>query len=287
MIRTLIAKAARDALVLFLALFALMLLFPWLNLWISSMISVPAFSEFLTKALPKQWERMSGVPFSELATPAGRAALIYVHPLILLGSSIWAIARGSDCVSGEIGRGTMEMLLAQPVRRSTVFLTHALVTTAGSALLVAATWLGVTIALGTVPLYEKVSAALFLPPASNLFCRMVCIGGVAALVSSWGSQRWRTVGIIVAWYVLSNVLEIVGHAVAGWEWVRYGSFMCAYEPQTMVAHPEAAWSLWTSKDGAIAGLGSGGMQLVLVGLGVLCYIIGAVIFHRREIPAPL
>lgn len=287
MIRALCGKAVRDALLLLAALAALMFFFPWLNLWVSSMISVPAFSEFLAKAVPPQWERLSGVPFSELATPAGRAALVFVHPLILLGTTIWAVARGSDCVSGEIGRGTMEMLLAQPVRRTTVYAAQAFVTIAGSLVLATLMWCGTTIGLGTIRLYENVSAALYIPPAVNLFGRMVCLGGVSALVSSWGSQRWHTVGVVIAWYVVSNVLVIVGHIAPAWQWVGYASFMSAYEPQAMVARPEEAWAIFANQDGVIAGIGSGGLQLILFGLGLLCYAAGAYIFNRREIPAPL
>ncbi|MFO0947626.1 MAG: ABC transporter permease subunit [Planctomycetota bacterium] len=39
------------------------------------------------------------------------------------------MTRGSDAIAGEIDRGTMEVLLAQPIRRSTIIVTHAVVTT--------------------------------------------------------------------------------------------------------------------------------------------------------------
>ena len=248
---------------------------------------MPAFSEFLVNALPKQWERVSGVPFSEIATPAGRIALVYVHPLMLIGATVWAIARGSDCVSGEIGRGTMEMLLAQPVRRAAVYGTQALVTVFGDAVLAIAAWCGTAVGLGTVTLAEPVSAARFLAPAVNLFCLMVCVSGVSALASSWGSQRWRTVGLVGAWYVLSTLLTVAGRVTDGWQWVRNLSFLRAYNPQTMVARPAEAWSILAYEDGAVVGLGLGGMQLVLLALSLLFYLTGAVIFSRREIPPPL
>ncbi len=264
-----------------------MFFFPWLNIWVSSMINLPAFSDFLARALPKNWERASGVSFSQIATPAGRIALVYSHPLIVFGSTAWAIARGSDCVSGEIGRGTMEMLLAQPVRRTAVFATQALMTILGSALLATATWCGTAVGLVTVPLSEPVSAALFIPPAVNLFGLMVCLGGMSALASSWGSQRWRTVGLMGAWYALCTLLTVVGPFADRWQWISYISFMSAYKPLSMVARPDEAWSLLAHQDGTIAGVGLGGLQLVLLGVGILCYVAGAIIFSRREIPAPL
>jgi ABC-2 type transport system permease protein len=288
MIGSLIRKAIGDARLLFTALVLLMFIFPVLLIWASSMISLPAFSEFLANALPQRWERVSGVPFSQIATPAGRVALVFVHPLVLFSAVVWAIARGSDCVSGEIGRGTMEMLLAQPVRRVSVYTTQAAVAIAGSALLSSAVWCGTATGIHTVDaLSERVSATLFIPPAVNLFALMVCVGGISALASSWDSQRWRTVGLVGAWYAVTLLLEVVGQISDEWQWVSYLSFTTAYEPQAMVARPAEAWSLWTYNDGAVESLGSGGRQLVLLGLGLICYATGAVIFNRREIPAPL
>src|SRR4051812_17091871 len=113
----LLVKAMNESKLLFAAIFVLMFGFPLVFLRASGMISLPAFSEFLTNALPRSWQRVWGVPISQVATPAGRAALVFVHPLVMSSGVVWAITRGSDCVSGEIGRGTMEMLLAQPVRR--------------------------------------------------------------------------------------------------------------------------------------------------------------------------
>jgi ABC-2 type transport system permease protein len=287
MIRALFAKTIRDARLLLAAILAVMFFFPWLFIWASSMISLPAFSDFLTRAIPEEWQRVWGVPMSEVATPSGRVALLWVHPLILFGALVWTIARGSDCVSGEIGRGTMELLLAQPVRRISVYATHALVTIAGSALLAMAAWCGTVTGIHSASLYEQVSATRYIPPAANLFELMVCLGGMAALASSWDSQRWRTVGIMGAVYVVSAALVIAGQVSTRWHWLRYTSFLNAYKPQAMVAHPEAAWSLVAQRADHSLHIGFGGYQLVLLAVGIICYATGALIFARREIPAPI
>jgi ABC-2 type transport system permease protein len=287
MIRALFAKAFRDAKLLFACLLALMFFFPWLFVWTSSKVNLPAFSEFLANALPQKWERLSGVSFSEIATPAGRVALVFVHPLIDLSAIAWAVARGSDCVSGEIGRGSMELLLAQPVSRTAVYSTQALVTILGSATLAIAAWCGTAMGVGTVSMPDQVSMAVFVAPAVNLFGLMVCLGGMSALASSWDSQRWRTIGLMGAWYALAVLLKVVGRVAEGWQWANYASFLSAYEPQAMAARPAEAWAVFAYQDGAVVGLGLGGQQLVLLGLGLVCYAAGAIIFNRREIPAPL
>ena len=43
--------------------------------------------------------------------------VLYEEPMIYMIMTIWCVARSSDVVSGELGRGTMEILLSQPVSR--------------------------------------------------------------------------------------------------------------------------------------------------------------------------
>ncbi len=286
MIGPLFAKTIRDARLLFLSVLALLFFFPWFFVAASSLVSMPAFAEFVTRAFPDDLQRVWGVPFSDVATPAGRVALVYVHPLILLCALGWSIAHGSDCVSGEIGRGTMEMLLAQPVRRISLYTSHALVTIGCSALLALAVWCGTIAGMRSTAVYEQVSATRYIAPTLNLFGLMVCVGGMSALASSWDSQRWRTIGLVAGWYVISAALAILGQISDRWSWVGYMSFLSAFKPQKMVAQSNAAWSL-LSHTADHTGIGLGGMQLVLVAIGLACYAVGEVIFSRREIPAPI
>jgi ABC-2 type transport system permease protein len=287
--RTLLAKSFGDARLLLAALAVVMLFFPWLYAWATSLISMPAFSEFLSNALPKQWQSAWGVPISEVAKPAGRVALLYVHPLVVFSAAMWAITRGSDVVAGEIGRGTMEMLLAQPVRRTSLYASHAVVTVFGSALLAACVWCGTVMGLRSAELYANVPPTLYMPPAINLFGLMVGVSGFAALVSACSSQRWRAVGITVAWYVVSAMISVASTVTGRGQWWRYLSLLNSYKPQLLVARHEAAWDFFRYRDDAVAGLGLGlgGHQFVLFAVGLLCYVVGAVVFSRREIPAPI
>ena len=41
----------------------------------------------------------------------------YVHPLMQTIFCIWAVGRASGAIAGEMDRGTMELLLAQPLAR--------------------------------------------------------------------------------------------------------------------------------------------------------------------------
>jgi ABC-2 type transport system permease protein len=202
-------------------------------------------------------------------------ALAFVDPVVVLAATVWGITRGSDAVSGQLERGTMEMVLSAPVRRGAVFLSQALATTAGAAVLsgvlLAAVWSAV--ALG--PWSGTVSPARFVPAVANVFGLMVCMAGLAAAVSAADSHRWRTVGILCGFYVFSILAKLVGRLSTGFGWVGYLSVLNAYEPQRLVSGTPEAWSLLARYDG------------VLLGVGLVAYLVGAVIFARRDLPAPL
>ncbi len=155
-------KAIGDARLLLLFMTALLFGFNWLFVYLSSLIELGPLGVFL-QTLPPAFEKLSGVPFASVATPAGRISAAYVDPVVLFATTIWAVGRGSDTVSGEIGRGTMEMLLAQPVRRLSVLATQGAVTTIGSAILATAVLLGTCTGLATVSLGEHVDWKAFIP----------------------------------------------------------------------------------------------------------------------------
>ena len=263
-----------DQRTLLLALAALWTAFPWIYLWLSAEIPMSDF-QLLLRLIPEDWQRLSGVPLADVATPAGRVALAFVDPVVVLAATVWGITRGSDAVSGQLERGTMEMVLSAPVRRGAVFLSQALATTAGAAVLcgvlLAAVWSAV--ALG--PWSGTVAAARFVPAVANVFGLMVCMAGLAAAVSAADSHRWRTVGILCGFYVFSILAKLVGRLSATFGWVGYLSVLNAYEPQRLVSGTPESWSLLARYDG------------VLLGVGLVAYLVGAVIFARRDLPAPL
>ena len=268
-------KTWGDQRLLVLALTALWAAFPWIYLWLQAQIPMPAFQEVLLRAIPEDWQKLSGVPFAEVATHAGRVALAFVDPVVVLAATVWGITRGSDAVSGPLERGTLEMVLAAPVRRSALFLTQALATTAAAALLCAVLLGAVWTAVAFGPWAGTVEPARFVPAAANVFGLMVCIAGITACVSAADSHRWRTVGILCGFYVFSILAKLVGRLSGPLGWVGYLSILNAYEPQRLVGGAAGSWRLLAWYDA------------VLLGIGAAAYLVGAVIFSRRDLPAPL
>ena len=323
--RALVKKCIRDAQWLWLACAAAIYAFCWVRVWMVSRLDTQRFQAIID-LLPGDWQRFTPVDMSWLVTYAGRISLAYDEPIVVFGVSIWAIARGSDCVSGELNRGTLEMLLAQPLSRLQLLVTQGTVTVVGTALLALVAWLGTWTGIQTTsikeevrpawslpfslpivgreitrpfsppktvytPMTSKVEARLFLPASVTLFSLGMMLCGVTTFVSACDRYRWRTIGIVCGAYVVQTIMKLVGMASDSWKWLTYLSVFTPYEPEEFVhlaiESPDLAWSFVKyDAAGQWAGLGPLGFDLILVGIGYLAYMAAAVIFHRRDLPAP-
>ncbi|MCO6456980.1 MAG: ABC transporter permease [Pirellulaceae bacterium] len=320
--RSLLKKCLSESRLLLLACSLGLYLFCWLRCWVVGQFEMARFQAVLEQF--RDFERFSPVPFEQLFTFAGRVALTYDEPVVILCVSVWAISRGSDVVSGELGRGTMEMLLAQPVSRLQVLASQVSVTIAGVGLLCVFAWLGTATGIQTttvkelgppptwqvpglglkvpnplaergtveVRLRDKVDVRVFVPAAFNLFCLGYFLAGLSTLMSSWDRYRWRTIGLVVGFYVLQLTMKIAGIASDSMAWLLRLTIFTAYEPEafvsTAVNRPDEVWSVWiVDSQSRFQDLGPLGYDLILLVLGTLALVAAAVIFCRRDLPAPL
>ncbi len=313
-------KTFRDGQLLLLSLTALLFSFCWVRVWIVSLVDMSRFKT-IVESLSEQISTFSPVPLSEWFTYPGRVGLTYDEPLVVISVSIWAISRGSDAISGQVGRGTMEMLLAQPVSRLQVIVTQMATNILGIGILCTACWLGTYTGIQTTTIEHEptewkipwvdiaipgsgthevtisrmsdhVEAGTFVPAVVNLFSLGIFLGGMTILMSSWDRWRWRTIGIMVTFYIGSLICKVIGIASERWHWLTHISVFTAYEPQRLTSitlhQPEQAWNiLLFSEEGVRIGFGPLGHDLVLLTLGCACYVVAAVIFCKRDLPAPL
>jgi ABC-2 type transport system permease protein len=179
--------------------------------------------------------------------------------------------------SGELGRGTMEMVLAQPVRRISVLFVQAAVTTLGAVLLGVFAWFGTCAGLATVTLPggAEVARSLYLPAAWNLTALAFFLAGVTTLLSSCDRYRWRPIGLAAGFYVVSLIMKLTARMAPDWEWLMYGSFLRFFEPLLFINRPDDGFWLGVEYNGPF------------MALGLAAYVIAAVIFCHRDIPAPI
>jgi ABC-2 type transport system permease protein len=265
------SKAIRDGWLQLLVSSVLLILFAWVFVWLMSLFDTRMVAAFLGM-LPKFVDKMAGLPVDELATTAGRLTLLYVHVITLLICIGWAVGRGSDVVSGEVGRGTLDLLLSLPIRRGSLMLPSAAVMAFGALVLAFSVWLGMRIGVATVKLPERVFLSKYVPGAVNLACMTFCLGGLTALFSAGGRDRWRTICWAGGLFAVSSVLKLVARMWQPGAWLRYLSFLTAFEPQRLILQsPDAdAWRC----------------DAVLVGIGVMAYTGAALFLTWRDIPTP-
>ena len=207
--RAIWTKAVGDAKGLWLGCALILFSFHWLFVWLTSVINLPKIPSYVADLLPAPMQGLIPIPLELLAAPGGMLALAYVDPVVLFTASIWAIARGSDSVSGPLDRGTLEMVLAQPVRRTVVLLAHACVTTAGALLLVVVGWLGICAGLAVIDFDPPVDPYRFLPAAVNLFTFTFFLAGFSTAVSASHRYRWQTIGWVGGVYIFQLILKVL------------------------------------------------------------------------------
>ncbi len=264
-------KAVADAWLQLVISCVLLVLFGWLFVWLMSMFQIGAWGALLN-LLPRFWEPMLGIPLAKLATPAGQISILFVHPVTMLVCVGWALGRGSDPIGGEIGRGTMDLILSLPIWRASVLVAPAVVAAAGAAVLAASIPAGIAIGLAMVNFGGNVAPREFLPGAVNLFAMIVCLTGVTTLVSSFSLDRWRTILITAGFFVVSLIIDMVGQMWSGGAWLKYLSFLTAFHPQQLILlfdeTPCTALKYNTT----------------LLTVGLLCYAVAAIVLSRRDIP---
>jgi ABC-2 type transport system permease protein len=246
--------------------------FSWIFIWLVSLVPSSSLIIFLQRFLGF-FEKMTGLRSQDFFSPIGRVSFLFVHVVTLLVCVGWAVGRGSAPISGEVGRGRLDLLAALPVHRPTLIFIPAVVTAAGALLLALVLWAGIYVGLKTVTLEKPVSPGQFAPGVWNLAAMVFCLSGITCLVSSWVADRWRAIFLTIGVFLVSFILELVGRMWPAGGWLRYVSFLAAFQPQQLILYKQS---------GAWAALRP---TVVLLGLGVACYVAAAVVFWRRDIPA--
>jgi ABC-2 type transport system permease protein len=157
--------------------------------------------------IPKQLMQFGG---GDIFSLSGAMALGAIHPISLILNSIFAAGFATSSVAGERQRGTLEVLLARPLSRQTVYVTLLVAVLGFIAVAVVASVVGSTIgaAVGGVA-GELVPARLpfFWLNAVLLFGAIAAVG-LAASVSF--DRLTPAIGLTVGFTVVSYFLEVLG-----------------------------------------------------------------------------
>jgi ABC-2 type transport system permease protein len=200
----------------------------------------------------------------------------YVHPLTQTILCIWAIGRASGAIAGEIDRGTMELLLAQPIARGRVVLAHLIVEIIAIPILCLSMWSGTWLGIWLLELQEEIDAWRFAPALLNAAVLLLAVAGVSIAISAFGRFRGRVLGTAVLVTLLQFLVNVIGQLWPTAEPLRPFTVFYYYQPQPIILDP--SWytnnAIWTR-------------MAVLLGVGLTGYVVAWWHFRRRDLPAPL
>jgi ABC-2 type transport system permease protein len=208
----------------------------------------------------------------------------YVHPVMLTVFCIWAIGRAAGAITGEIDRGTMELLLAQPVARFRVVLAHLCVDAVTIPILCLSLWGGNWLGIWLVGL-KQLDAAKFGPALWNVGALIFAISGYTMWLSARGRFRGRVLGAAVLITLLQFLINVVGQLWEDVARLRPFTVFYYYQPQQIIL--DHKWS-------ANLAVTWNGEQQVLVNVLAILFTVGCAgyamafwTFCRRDLPAPL
>jgi ABC-2 type transport system permease protein len=236
----------------------------------------------------------------------------YVHPLMQTVFCIWAIGRAAGAIAGEIDRGTMELLLAQPLARYRLLVAHLCVDVITIPVLCLSLWAGNWIgywAVGPIEVHppdpevmKMLPPGITLPPADPERLRtdpaafgpalvpvaalIFAVGGFTMWLSARGRFRWRVLGLAVFITLVQFLVNLIGQMWGeAFGWMQPLTFFYYYQPQQIILGK--GWcvnlSVWNA-----------GQPLLHVPGALVLFLVGAVgyagafwTFCRRDLPAPL
>jgi ABC-2 type transport system permease protein len=324
--RLLIKKNLHESSLLFAACSCMLIVFCWARVWIVCQFDLEKFKPILGQL--KRFEKFSPVPLEQLLTYPGSIGMSFSEPVLLLCILVWSIARGSDVVSGELGRGTLEMLLSRPISRLRLMVMHALTGYVGLAGLCLCVWLGlhfgiqwnnvqrtvepqitmyfllipieIPFPLGEprveeIPLTNYVDSSLFVLPSLNLFAFGAFVFALSSLLSSFDRYRWRTIGVVISFYVIELLIFLLSRTVVAARFFENFTFFSLYQPDATVIYaqrfPAEAWLIFAPAETQSTiwpyDLAPLGMVFVLLVMTAILHGLAAVCFRRRDLPAPL
>jgi ABC-2 type transport system permease protein len=234
------------------------------DLFYPSIGSNSGYDEIMQNMPPELQALFGG---TSMGTPQGYLSIelySFFLPAILIA---YAVGRGAASVAGEEEAHTLDLLLAQPVSRLSVYAQKALAMVVGVTVLSVVSW-GTTWALKGVSDMPNLDMAALASVTLNQGLLAITFGVVALAVAvTFGS---RTAGMAVAggYAFLGYLIEGLGKSV---EWL--GNL-----------RPLSPWNWYGSEDPLLTGF-TPGFVAVFLAVSLAVAALGLLAFERRDLHA--
>jgi len=216
---------------------------------------------------PPQFARFGS---GDIFSLTGSVALGLIHPIALILTSVFAVGYSTSAIAGERQRGTLEVVLARPVARRSLYFT-----------LLGAAWLFVGIVLAALltgcaagSAFAGVFSQLPLAKMPLLWLNALMLFGAFAAIGLAASASFDRFAPALGWtlgiVVVTYVLEVLGSL-----WPD-AAFLQKYSPFHYV-----------QAKATLAGASATGNLLVLAAVTAMAVAWAIVVFPKRDLAAPI
>jgi ABC-2 type transport system permease protein len=248
-------------------------------------VSGADIEEFIFQGPGRILQTLIGGGNISLFRPTDMVTVGYVHPLVQTILCVWAIGRAAGAIAGEIDRGTMELLLAQPLARYRVVLAHLTVDFLTIPVLCLSLWAGNWLGAWLVgvlqldaPLNSSAKLAvdprIFAPALASVAALLFAISGYTMWLSACGRFRGRVLALAVLATLLQFLINAVGQLWETIDFLRPWTVFYYYQPQSAILNRSSPQQDLSQ-------------VVTLLAVGGVGYALAFWTFCRRDLPAPL
>ena len=221
---------------------------------------------FESGIFPEQFMSFGG---GDVFSLSGSIALGFIHPILIILVSVFAVGFATSAVAGERQRGTLEVLLARPISRSSLYVTLAVSAAGFIAISVAAFLVGSTVGAVVAGVEDELAAdrlPLLWLNGVLLFGSFAAIG-LAASVST--NRLAPALGVTLGILVVMYFFDVLGSLWPDAEFLRPWSLFYYLQAKAILSGAADAFNF--------------GLLGAVIVAGV---VYALVVFPRRDLAAP-
>lgn len=226
----------------------------------------PAEVQELFEKLPPMVRGMIGLKAGEMFDMARWVGVIFTHPVFLIAILVFPLAAGLRGISGGVDDGSLEVVLAQPISRTTYYTSLAAVVGVGVTVVLTCSLLGSLLVRALIDLPGELLTSTLVQLTVSAWALAFAVGGIALLASAAGAGGGRPGSWAIGSVVAMFFFQFLSTVLPDFAWLRWLSIFGYHAPREVV------------RDGLAPGL-----TLALIAVGIACAGAGLVAFRRKQL----
>ncbi len=214
-------------------------------------------------------ERFLNFGAGDLLSLSGAITLALQHPLFIAMVGVFAVGLSSTVIAGERQRGTLEVLLARPIARRTIYATLAFAVFVTVALLVAVTLAGMVAAAAAEGVIDELDVSRLPLVWVNGVLLWTSIAALGLAASVTFNRAGPALGLTLGYVVVMYFFEVLGNLWEDAEPLQAYSIFHRFLPNEILAGDANRFDF-----------------MLLAALTVAPIVYALIVFTSRDIPAP-